>query len=127
MSHLLVSAQAARVDAEEDGKYGKGKRGDELPQELARRESRIEKIREAKAALEQEARAAAEKKQAEVAAQIKEREKQERERGRKLGGATAAGAGPGSDEAGAASATEFYRPGITDHEGRSDERVCASR
>ena len=79
-------AEAARVDAEEDGKYGKGKRGDELPKELARRESRLEKIREAKAALEQEAREAAEKKQAEVAAQLKEREKQERERGRKFGG-----------------------------------------
>jgi hypothetical protein len=57
------------VDAEEDGKYGKGKRGDELPQELARRERRLEKIREAKAALEQEAGEAAEKKQAEVEAQ----------------------------------------------------------
>ena len=79
-------AEAARVDAEEDGKYGKGKRGDELPKELARRESRLEKIREAKAALEQEAREAAEKKQAEVAAQLKEREKQEGERGRKFGG-----------------------------------------
>jgi hypothetical protein len=79
-------AEAARVDAEEDGKYGKGKRGDELPKELARRESRLEKIREAKAALEQEAREAAEKKQAEVEAQLKEREKQERERGRKFGG-----------------------------------------
>jgi hypothetical protein len=78
--------EAARVDAEEDGKYGKGKRGDELPKELARRESRLEKIQEAKAALEQEAREAAEKKQAEVEAQIKEREKQERERGRKMGG-----------------------------------------
>src|ERR1700722_4353679 len=63
-------AEAARVDAEEDGKYGKGKRGDELPKELARRESRLEKIREAKAALEQEAKEAAEKKQAEVEAQL---------------------------------------------------------
>ena len=79
-------AEAARVDAEEDGKYGKGKRGDELPAELARREKRLEKIREAKAALEQEAREAAEKKQAEVEAQLREREKQERERGRKMGG-----------------------------------------
>jgi transposase len=78
--------EAARVDAEEDGKYGKGKRGDELPAELARREKRLEKIREAKAALEQEAREAAEKKQAEVEAQLREREKQERERGRKMGG-----------------------------------------
>jgi transposase len=79
-------AEAARVDAEEDGKYGKGKRGDELPKELARREGRLEKIREAKAALEQEAKEAAEKKQAEVASQLKEREKQERERGRRFGG-----------------------------------------
>jgi len=79
-------AEAARVDGEEDGKYGKGKRGDELPKELARRESRLEKIRAAKAALEQEARAAAEKKQAEVEAQLREREKQERARRRKLAG-----------------------------------------
>ena len=81
-----ATGRGGTVDAEEDGKYGKGKRGDELPKELARRESRLEKIREAKAALEQEAKAAAEKKQAEVEAQLKEREKQERERGRKFGG-----------------------------------------
>ncbi len=79
-------AEAARVDAEEDGQYGKGKRGDELPKELARRESRIAKIREAKAALEQEAREEAKQKQAEVKARLQEREKQEQERGRKLGG-----------------------------------------
>ncbi|HWX43519.1 MAG TPA: hypothetical protein VN345_20430 [Blastocatellia bacterium] len=39
-----------------DGRYGKGVRGDEVPAELARRESRLRKIREAKAALEAEAR-----------------------------------------------------------------------
>jgi len=78
--------EAARVDAEEDGKYGQGKRGDELPQELARRESRLKKIREAKAALEEEARQAAQQKQAEVEARLREREKQEEERGRKFGG-----------------------------------------
>ena len=79
-------AEAVRVDAEEDGKYGKGKGGDELPAELARRESRLRKIRDAKAALEQEAREAAEKKQAEVEAQLTEREKQEQARGWKFGG-----------------------------------------
>ncbi len=79
-------AEAARVDAEEDGKYGKGKRGDELPEALARRESRLEKIREAKAALEREAQERAEEEKVRVEAQLKEREKQERERGRKLGG-----------------------------------------
>jgi len=78
--------EAARVDAEEDAKYGKGKRGDELPAELARRESRLRKIQEAKAALEAEAKEAARQKQAEVEARLKEREKQEEERGRKFGG-----------------------------------------
>ena len=67
--------EAARVDAEEDGKYGKGKRGDELPVELARRESRLVKIREAKAALEREAKEQAEEKKAQVEAQLEERAK----------------------------------------------------
>ena len=78
--------EAARVDAQEDGKYGKGKRGDELPGELARRETRLAKIREAKAALEREAREQAEAEKARVEARLKEREKQEAERGRKFGG-----------------------------------------
>jgi transposase len=78
--------EAARVDAEEDGKYGKGKRGEELPGELARRETRLAKIREAKAALEREAREQAEKEKARVEARLKEREKQEAERGRKFAG-----------------------------------------
>jgi transposase len=52
-------AEAQRVDAAEDAQYGKGRRGDELPAELARRESRLAKIRAAKAALEAEAKAQA--------------------------------------------------------------------
>ena len=55
-------AQAA--DDEEDRRYGKDKRGDELPEELAFRERRLEKIREAMAALEAEAQAAAEQAEA---------------------------------------------------------------
>jgi len=51
--------QAQQVDAAEDAQYGPGRRGDELPAELARRESRLTKIRAAKAALEQEAKAQA--------------------------------------------------------------------
>ena len=50
--------QAEEVDEEEDRRYGQDKRGDELPEELAFRESRLRKIREAKSALEAEARAA---------------------------------------------------------------------
>jgi len=48
--------KAATVDEEEDQRYGKDKRGDELPGELAFREGRLKKIKEAKAALEAEAR-----------------------------------------------------------------------
>ena len=47
------------MDDDEDRRYGKDKRGDELPEELAFRESRLRKIREAKAALEAEALAEA--------------------------------------------------------------------
>ena len=49
--------QAQEVDEEEDRRYGQSKRGDELPQELAFREGRLEKIREAMAALEAESQA----------------------------------------------------------------------
>ena len=48
--------QAERVDAEEDARYGAERSGDELPAELARRETRLQKIREAKQALEERAR-----------------------------------------------------------------------
>ena len=44
--------QAEAIDREEDRRYGPDRRGDELPEELARRETRLKKIREAKAALE---------------------------------------------------------------------------
>jgi hypothetical protein len=45
------------TDRKEDELYGWDKRGDELPEELRRRRSRLAKIREAKAALEEEAKA----------------------------------------------------------------------
>jgi transposase len=50
--------QAEETDAREDAEYGPDKRGDELPAELAFREGRLKKIREAKEALEREAREA---------------------------------------------------------------------
>jgi len=59
VTELLKKAEA--VDEEEDQRYGKDTRGDELPKELAFRESRLKKIREARAALEAEARLEAEK------------------------------------------------------------------
>ena len=51
---LLRRAEA--TDRDEDRRYGADVQGNELPQELARRETRLKKIREAKAALEEEAR-----------------------------------------------------------------------
>ncbi len=59
IAELLTRAQA--VDEEEDKRYGKTKTGDELPEELAFRESRLRKIREAREALEAEARREAER------------------------------------------------------------------
>ena len=63
VAELLRRAQ--EVDEEEDRRYGQDRRGDELPEELAFREGRLQKIREAMAALEAEARAAAEQAEAE--------------------------------------------------------------
>src|SRR6266566_1624462 len=47
--------EAEAVDVEEDERYGPDRRGDELPEELQRREQRLARIREAKQALEAEA------------------------------------------------------------------------
>ena len=54
---MLVEAEA--VDVAEDEEFGEDRRGDELPAELATREGRLVKLREAKAALEAEAAAKA--------------------------------------------------------------------
>ena len=55
-----ILKRAQQVDEEEDSQYGRDERGDELPRELAFRESRLKKIREAKEALEAEGRQKAE-------------------------------------------------------------------
>jgi transposase len=59
VKELLARAEAA--DAEEDERYGKERAGDELPEELQRRETRLKRIREAKRALEERAREKAKK------------------------------------------------------------------
>jgi transposase len=78
--------QADKVDEQEDERYGKGKPGDELPEELKRREARLAKIRAAKAELEAEARAKAEAEAQAARDKIAERERREKETGKKLGG-----------------------------------------
>jgi transposase len=57
VQQLLDQAEAA--DAAEDAEYGRDRRGDELPAELQRRESRLKRIREAKRALEERVKAEA--------------------------------------------------------------------
>jgi len=52
-------AQAEATDAQEDARFGAARRGDEVPAELQRRETRLERIREAKRALDARAKAAA--------------------------------------------------------------------
>jgi transposase len=81
---LLASAE--QTDAEEDAQYGKDRRGDELPVELQRRESRLQKIAEAKAALEQEAKEKASQQRAETEQKLAEREEEERRTGKKKRG-----------------------------------------
>jgi transposase len=51
---LMKQAEAA--DEEEDKRYGRDRREDELPEEMQRRETRIARIQEAKKALEERAR-----------------------------------------------------------------------
>ena len=79
----LKAAEAA--DAEEDKRYG-DQRGDEMPDWVADKQKRLQKIREARAALEAEAKAAAEE-------EMRRREKAEEQRkteGRKKNGKTPA-------------------------------------
>lgn len=78
--------RAEETDMEEDRQYGKGKRGDELPDELVRRETRLAKIREAKAALEAEAKARAE--------EIRRADEEERKRRERDGGPAKPGKKP---------------------------------
>jgi len=95
--------KAEQVDAEEDSRYGKGVRGDELPEELRFHESRLRKIKEAKAALEAEAEQLADQQRKELEAKDKEQKhKDKKHRGRK--------AKPPSDEPSAKAQRNFTDP-----------------
>ncbi len=62
-----ILAEAEATDLAEDAEFGADKRGDEVPPELARRESRLAKLRAAKEAIENEAKQKAAKKAADKA------------------------------------------------------------
>ena len=74
IKQLLEKSEA--IDQQEDDKYGPDRRGDELPEELARRESRLKRIQEAKKVLEAKAKAAAQEAQ-------KQREQEDSKSGNK--------------------------------------------
>ena len=78
--------RAEEADAAEDEQYGKGKQDEELPEELARRERRLEKLREAKAALEAEAKQKAAERKVAAEEKLAERRRKEAETGTKMGG-----------------------------------------
>jgi transposase len=75
-------AEAEAKDAEEDKRYGKDRRGDELPEELQDRGSRLARLKECKARLDQEKAEKVERQEE----KIQEREKQEAETGQKQRG-----------------------------------------
>jgi transposase len=100
VARWLAAAEAA--DAEEDKLYGRDKTGDEMPDWVADKKLRAERIRKAKAELEAEAKAAAE---AKLKAQVEAAEKRAAE-GRK-GGRQAA---PPSSEPDAKAQKNFTDP-----------------
>ena len=83
VEELLRRAEA--TDAAEDEKERQGY-SDQLPEELARQESRLKKIQQAKAELEAEARQKAEQEKAAVEARIEARRQQEEQTGKKTRG-----------------------------------------
>ena len=74
--------EARETDETEDARYGKDKRGDELPKKLEDKKQRLEELRLIKQEMEMEAKLLAEKK----AKEIKEREKEEKRTGKKKPG-----------------------------------------
>ena len=99
-------AEAKAKDAEEDALYGADKRGDELPEDLRDRKSRLRRLQEAKARLDREAAAQA----AEQAAKISLREAEEETTGKKKRGRK-----PGEPDA---NPQEDAKANVTDPESR---------
>jgi transposase len=76
-----ILAEAEARDSAEDAEFGEDKRGNEVPAELARRETRLVKLRAAKEAIEAEAKDKAARKAAEEAREQGANEEEARARG----------------------------------------------
>jgi transposase len=103
-------AEAERVDQAEDELYGPDKRGDELPEELRDRESRLRRIRELKAELEREAREAAEQQAAATKQENEERLRKAKESGKKVKVRLAAAVDPEQAQPAAKARRNFTDP-----------------
>jgi hypothetical protein len=80
VKRLIAEAEAA--DEVEDGQYGKGRRGDELPEELRFKQGRLSRIKEAKEVLEREAREQAQRERLDQEKKRQDREVSGDRRGR---------------------------------------------
>jgi transposase len=80
VKRLFAEAEAA--DEEEDSRYGKGRCGDELPEELRFKQGRLARIKEAKEALEREAREEAQQERLEQEKRRQDRDTSGERRGR---------------------------------------------
>jgi hypothetical protein len=122
-----ILKRAEAVDAAEDAKYGKGQGGEELPAELARRESRLAKIRAAKAELEAEAKQKAEEKKAAAEAQMEQRREQEARTGKKVSGPKPQVPDPEQAVPDPKAQRNFTRPGEPDHARWESQRQLRAR
>ena len=102
-------AEAERVDAEEDERYGKERRGDELPKGLRTREERRKRLEAALDRIEEKKRQAAVKQ----ARKIEKRRTEEERTGRK-----ASGRKPKDPEVAALEAAKKTKANVTDPESR---------
>ena len=84
---VQLQAEVEKLLHKSQTEAGESFRDIDIPQEVNRRQQRLEKIAEVKAELEQRAQARYEQEQAEYEAKLKERSAKEQARGRKLGGA----------------------------------------
>jgi len=111
-------AEAERQDTAEDERLGPEGRDDDLPQELNRQVDRLLKIREAKEALEEEARAGRRPRRRPSALRSGPRRGDEGDQG-----------GGGGEQGGAQGegAAQLHRPRRQDHEdGAFHERLCVA-
>lgn len=81
-----ILAEAERADRSDDEQFGRSRRGDQLPPELAQREKRLRKIRELKAELERQVREQAERKKAGAEQRLRERQQKAAAAGKPLRG-----------------------------------------